>query len=161
MADHLTQSIAVSDHSDGFRIRPLADAELDTYDALFGFTAVNRNFRFEQLASDEYQHFVAVVDDGSQDDGKLVGYSECSFSRTEWQRSGQRIGWLDYIGVQDLYSRQGLGHRLVAAALDHLMQQGAEDVRLITASSNSSAQQLYQKLGFVIVAKEYIYRSVY
>jgi ribosomal protein S18 acetylase RimI-like enzyme len=124
-------------------LRCSRDDELDAYEELFGFTAVSMQHRRELLSSDEYSHL--VVADPS---GALVAYCECSICRLEWQRSGQRIGWIDYIGTRSDQQRKGLGRAILLASLDRLRTWDAHTTQLVTISSNTPAVALYRSTGF-------------
>jgi hypothetical protein len=76
----------------GFQISPLEGYELEEYQALYGFAAVLLEHQRELIHHPEYQHFVAKTANG-----KMVAYLECSFSRAEWARSRQHIGWIDNV----------------------------------------------------------------
>ena len=67
---------------------------------------------------------------------------------TEWDLSGQCIGWIDYIGTRPKDRRQGFGQALLRHSLQKLQKQGAEEARLVTISSNLPAVNFYSKAGF-------------
>ncbi len=72
---------------------------------------------------------------------KLIGYISCHL---ELASSG-RIG---LTGVCNDKQGEGIGQKLVKAALTYFVQQGVEQVYVVTQARNISAQQLYQKCGF-------------
>lgn len=132
---------------DGFVIRPLDGVgELEAYHDLYDFAVVNPQHRQELLASDEYAHLV-VADQA----GALVAYAECSICRAEWQRSGQRIGWVDYVGTRPAQQGQGLGRGILLACLHRLQAWGADTAMLVTTSANAPANRVYQATGFECV----------
>jgi [ribosomal protein S18]-alanine N-acetyltransferase len=57
------------------------------------------------------------------------------------------------IAVSNKYPRQGLGWRLMLAVLRDVRGRGAETMFLEVDEGNASAQGLYRKLGFRIVAE--------
>ncbi|MCB1447045.1 MAG: GNAT family N-acetyltransferase [Rhizobiaceae bacterium] len=57
------------------------------------------------------------------------------------------------IAVSGRYPRQGLGWRLMLAALRDMRGRGAETMFLEVDEGNAAAQGLYRKLGFRIVAE--------
>lgn len=57
------------------------------------------------------------------------------------------------IAVSNRFPRQGLGWRLMLAVLRDLRGRGAETMFLEVDEGNASAQGLYRKLGFRIVAE--------
>lgn len=99
-----------------FTLRPLAGkAELDASNALYGFAALNRAHRLALLRDPNYAHLVIVAPDGA-----FVAYCECSINHEEWARSGQRIGWLDYIETHPDFQRRDLGRAATLAGLHRL-----------------------------------------
>ena len=55
------------------------------------------------------------------------------------------------------YRRTGLARRLLEAALGNAKMQGVEKMYLEVASSNEAAQQLYTKVGFILVGRRKAY----
>lgn len=128
----------------GYGLRPLPSAdELASYADLYDFTAVSLDHRQETFNSDEYGHLVVV-----DPTGLLVAYCEYSICRAEWRESGQRLGWIDYIGTRPENQRQGLGRAVLWASLRHLQALGAETAMLVTISTNFPAINLYETTGF-------------
>jgi ribosomal protein S18 acetylase RimI-like enzyme len=128
----------------GYAIKHLqSSTELDAYDSIYDFTSVDRQHLEEQLTSEEYNHFVIA-----NPEGKFVAYCETSIYWTEWHRSGQHIGWIDYIGTRPDDQRKGLGLTLLLHGLQKLQEQGASKAKLVTISSNLPAINLYKKAGF-------------
>lgn len=128
----------------GYTLRPLQSPdELDAYAAMQGFASVSPEHMRELFASDEY-YSLAAVDEA----GKFAGYCEYSFCRAEWQRSGRRIGWIDYIETHTDHQRRGLGRALLLSGLQHLYSLGAETAALVTISPNLPAIRLYEASGF-------------
>jgi len=130
----------------GYCIRSVQSRdEIEAYAAIYGFSAVNPRHLEELLASDEYD--LRVIANAS---GEFVAYCETSFCREEWQRSGQRLGWIDYIGTRREDQRRGLGLAILLERLRHLQVQGAETALLVTVNSNAAAIGLYQNAGFEV-----------
>lgn len=61
------------------------------------------------------------------------------------------------IGVEGRFGRQGLGWRLMRAALQELHARDAETVFLEVDETNDAARQLYHKLGFEKIAERPAY----
>jgi ribosomal protein S18 acetylase RimI-like enzyme len=128
----------------GYTIRPARGKDdLDAYQSLVGFAAVNREHQQELFASDEYSCLVVV-----SPHGEFAGYCESSICRAEWQGSGQRIGWIDYIETKAGQQKLGLGQAVLWAGLRRLRAWGADTAMLVTLSSNIAANRLYAKTGF-------------
>lgn len=136
----------------GFEIEPLIESELAEYQALYGFAAVMLEHQKELIYHPQYQHLVI-----KNPAGKMVAYLECSFSREEWFRSRQQIGWIDYIETHADYQGQGLGLALMQTGLQHLKAHGAAQAMLVTTHDNIAGQHLYHKAGMEITAEERVY----
>jgi mycothiol synthase len=128
----------------GYTIRPLQSTdEQEAYDGLYDFATVSLEHRREMFNSDEYGHLVVV-----DPTGVFVAYCEYSICRAEWQQSGHRLGWIDYIGTRPENRQQGLGRAVLLASLHDLQASGAETAMLVTISTNRSAIKLYDTTGF-------------
>jgi mycothiol synthase len=137
----------------GYTIRPLDGAgELEAYTALYGFTPMARAYLLSLLADPRYAHLVAVAPDGT-----LAGFCECEVSAEEWEHTGERVGWIEYVGTREEHQRQGLGAALTLAGLWQLRGWGAQTARLVTMSANERARRVYTRLGFRITAWEDVY----
>jgi ribosomal protein S18 acetylase RimI-like enzyme len=136
----------------GFQLLPLAEEDLERYQAAYDFTAVSLQHQRELLRHPDYQHFVVQAPEGS-----LAAYLECSFWREEWAVCAQRVGWIDYVQTLPGFHRQGLAEALMLKGIDHLRAQGATSIMLITRSDNDSAQALFRKVGFSLAGEEYVY----
>lgn len=117
--------------------------ELEAYQSLYSFAAVNPQHQRELLISDEYSHLMAVDSSGT-----LAAYCECSICRAEWQISTEKIGWVDYVETRPGLQRQGLGQAVLLAGLARLREWGAYTAMLVTVNTNTSAVHLYTKTGF-------------
>ena len=143
-AKPLQNEIPIPLLSAGYRIRHLQDLDdLESYQALYGFSKVNPLHQKELIESDEYCHLIVV-----NPDGKFVAYCECSVCHAEWERTNQRIGWIDYIETRPEQQKKGLGRVALAAGLMQLQEWGAETAMLITINTNIPAMNLYNKTGF-------------
>lgn len=57
------------------------------------------------------------------------------------------------VAVHPEYRRQGIGEALVMALIRQLQQTGSKNLSLEVRTSNVSARNLYEKLGFIQVGK--------
>jgi ribosomal protein S18 acetylase RimI-like enzyme len=137
---------------EGFQLDALKEADLEQYQSTYGFTAVNIEHQRELLHNPEYQHWIIKAPDGS-----FAAYLECSFSREEWERSGQRVGWIDYVQTQSEFQRLGLAEALMLKGFEQLKIHGTERVLLITRHDNDSAQALFKTVGMDFLENEYVY----
>lgn len=131
----------------GIEVRPLQGwEEVDTYRAVFDFASVSDQHLKEQIESDEYQQIVVV-----NAQGEFAAYCECSICRQEWDATGERLGWIDYVETHPRHQRQGLGYSALLAGMAQLQAWGAQQIMLTTISSNFPALSLYNKAGFKTV----------
>lgn len=78
-------------------------------------------------------------------DGRVVGWCDiCRMDRPTYRHAGV-LG----IGMLKEFRGQGLGRRLILAALERARQVGIERVELTVYVSNKRAIQLYESVGFV------------
>jgi ribosomal protein S18 acetylase RimI-like enzyme len=150
----LNVPLAPVDLPHGFRLLPLTETDLATYQATYGFTPVTIEHQRALLHNQEYQHFIMKASDG-----QLAAYLECSFSRAEWAKNQQRAGWIDYIETQPQFQHLKLAQALMLRAFEHLRTQGANRVMLITRHDNQPAQSLFKKVGMEFDDNEYIYEK--
>lgn len=83
--------------------------------------------------------FVAV------EEGNVVGWCDIIRNRRPVMAHGGTLG----IGLAPAYRHQGLGRRLMAAALEAARARGFERVDLFVYASNLNAIRLYESMGFV------------
>lgn len=65
---------------------------------------------------------------------------------------GQGIAEMKRLYVRSSFRSHGLGQRLVDAVIDAARQAGCTELRLDTLATMTSAQALYERLGFVEIA---------
>jgi mycothiol synthase len=151
-AKPLQNGISLPPVPSGHKIRKLQGTDgLGSYQALYGFSRVNPIHQKELIESNEYCHLVVV-----NPEGEFVAYCECSVCYAEWEKTGQRIGWIDYIETKPDQQKKGLGRAVLTAGLLQLQEFGADTAMLITINTNTPAVTLYDKTGFEIAEiKEY------
>ena len=59
-----------------------------------------------------------------------------------------RRGYISHTAVSPAHQLQGLGKRLVEAALDALMKQGINKVNLVAFARNEKGNAFWEKMGF-------------
>ncbi len=57
-------------------------------------------------------------------------------------------GWVNYLGVDPDYQRQGLGEQIMAAVEKALLARGCPKFNLLVRTENISAQKFYESIGF-------------
>lgn len=97
---------------------------------------------FERLLGDDPQDFHGLIADV---DGVPVGLAHYVFHRHGWQK--ENVCYL-----QDLYANpqvrgQGVGRALIEAVYDAADAAGAPNVYWLTQEGNTTARQLYDRIG--------------
>lgn len=83
-------------------------------------------------------------------DGTLVGYALALCCELERQRLGQRLCWLEFVGVDQCYRGRGLGRALILQLLQAMRAAGLDTVRLSTGAANLAARRLFECCGFQV-----------
>jgi ribosomal protein S18 acetylase RimI-like enzyme len=81
-------------------------------------------------------------------DGVVVGYAFAGMEGNDYMALRGPAGVVYDLVVDPDHRRQGIGGRLLTAALDALSALGAPRALLFTADKNHVAQALFDKLGF-------------
>ena len=121
------------------RVVPLFDA----YRRFYGYSgdaAAARTFLRERLEGDESVIFLAFQDDEAIGFAQLYpGFSSLSLARNFL---------LNDLYVAPDWRKMGVGAGLIAAAVAHARAVGAKGLSLSTARTNTTAQSLYEALGW-------------
>lgn len=134
----MSQLIAVrSDQVD--LVAPLFDAYRQFYGQAPDIDRA-RQFLLERLQKYQSVIFAVVESD------RALGFTQLypSFSSV----SMKPIWILNDLYVADFARRRGVGAQLLLAAKEHALQTGAVRLELTTAIDNTTAQALYEKLGW-------------
>ncbi len=83
-------------------------------------------------------------------DGTLVGYALAICCELERQRLGQRLCWIEFVGVDPCYRERGLGRALTLQLLQAMRAAGLDTVRLSTGAANLAARRLFECCGFQV-----------
>lgn len=111
-----------------------------------------KRFLTERIINEESVVFIAL--NGHNSLGFVQLYP--SFSSISMQRS-----WvLNDLFVKETARGQGLGEKLIKTAIGFAKETGAKGVLLETAEDNTTAQRLYEKIGFVRETNFYYYFSI-
>lgn len=86
----------------------------------------------------------------ADDEAKAAGYITCHLP-------APKTGQIGLVGVGEKAHGKGLGRALVDQALRWFIQQGVENVSVVTQGRNVRAQRLYQRTGFVTRSLELWY----
>ncbi|MBV8593535.1 MAG: GNAT family N-acetyltransferase [Caulobacteraceae bacterium] len=99
-------------------------------------------FLVSQLGRDDVVVLVA------EEDGVVRGYVYAAVEGPNWMALRGPAGVIQDLVVDPERRRQGIGRRLLDAALDWLRDRGAPRVTLSTAWRNEAAQGLFKAVGF-------------
>lgn len=77
----------------------------------------------------------------AESDGQIVGYI-LGYIKSD------RSGSIKILAVDPDYRRQGIGQKLINAALEKMKKSGCEEVFLKLRTNNSTADNFYQEIGF-------------
>jgi ribosomal protein S18 acetylase RimI-like enzyme len=128
-------------------LRPLAELHVRTFNETHvgpfgsGPSYATREWQWrEKLAERDATHFVLVLETAAQ---HLVGFIWChpTDDNPKWAARLNKI----YLLRQ--YQRRGLGKRMVAAAVDRLLEHGLTSMALFTEADNEPACNFYEQLG--------------
>ena len=75
-------------------------------------------------------------------EGKIIGTVMAGYE-------GHR-GWINYLGVDPAYQRQGIGRQLMSAAEEKLQARGCPKVNLQVRSTNSAVIAFYNAIGYAV-----------
>jgi ribosomal protein S18 acetylase RimI-like enzyme len=135
------------------QILPSSEQYLDGFHAVLDAVARERRYigltaAFPKAQTSEFVRqllrlggiqLVAVTDIG-----EVVGWCDIERQQLEGFRHVGRLG----MGLLPKYRRQGLGRRLVTAAIGAARKAGMERIELEVFASNTGAIRLYEQLGF-------------
>jgi ribosomal protein S18 acetylase RimI-like enzyme len=84
----------------------------------------------------------------AEQDGAVVGYVFAGMEGADYMVLRGPAGAVYDLVVDPDHRRQGIGGMLMEAALNALAERGAPRAVLSTAEKNSSAQRLFERIGF-------------
>ena len=128
-------------------LRPLAELHVRTFNETHvgpfgsGPTYATREWQWrEKLSEIDATHFVLVLETPAK---QLVGFLWCHPTKDNPKWAAR----LNKIYLLRGYQRRGLGTRMVAAAVDRLLQHGLTSMALFTEADNEPACNFYDRLG--------------
>ena len=128
-------------------LRPLAELHVRTFNETHvgpfgsGPTYATREWQWrEKLSETDAVHFVLVLETATK---QLVGFIWCHPTKDNPQWAAR----LNKIYLLREYQRRGLGKRMVAAAVDRLLENGLTSMALFTETDNEPACNFYEQLG--------------
>jgi mycothiol synthase len=91
---------------------------------------------------------------------EVAGQARGFINVEENERYGRRRGWVEHISVRRPWRRQGVAQALIAASLPLLRAHGMTEAALGVDTENlSGALRLYERMGFLPIAREATYRK--
>jgi GNAT superfamily N-acetyltransferase len=102
--------------------------------------------RFGELLADP-----AVTMLMAEDDGEVVGFTNCGSSRDP--DVGPEVGEIRTLFVLPSHWRAGVGRILIAAALDELRGRGFTEATVWSFADNERANRFYERHGFSVVGE--------
>jgi len=128
-------------------LRPLAELHVRTFNETHvgpfgsGPPYSTREWQWrEKLSELDATHFVLVLETPAK---QLVGFIWCHPTKDNPTWAAR----LNKIYLLREYQRRGLGTRMVAAAVDRLLQHGLTSMALFTEPDNEPACNFYERLG--------------
>ncbi|MET0592924.1 MAG: GNAT family N-acetyltransferase [Polyangiaceae bacterium] len=88
--------------------------------------------------------FVIVANKGTE----IVGYAYGTREERDWNALLDEHGYIHDVFVSPEARRDGVGRKLMRAAIDELTRRGAPRIVLSTMVSNEAAQRLFASSGF-------------
>lgn len=87
-----------------------------------------------------------------------MGYVGTGIDKKFIEEKGIKRGWVWEIGVLKLVRKKGIGTQLILTAMNFLKSKGMNEAMLGVDDTNpTKAIELYKKVGFKIVKKEFTY----
>jgi len=128
-------------------LRALAELHVRTFNETHvgpfgsGPTYATREWQWrDKLSEADATHFVLVLETAGN---QLVGFIWCHPTKDNPTWAAR----LNKIYLLREYQRRGLGKRMVAAAVDRLLEQGLTSMALFTEVDNEPACNFYEQLG--------------
>jgi ribosomal protein S18 acetylase RimI-like enzyme len=128
-------------------LRPLAELHVRTFNETHvgpfgsGPTYSTREWQWRaKLSESDATHFVLVVETAAK---QLVGFIWCHPTNDNPKWAAR----LNKIYLLREYQRRGLGKRMVAAAVDRLLEHDLTSMALFTEADNEPACNFYEQLG--------------
>jgi ribosomal protein S18 acetylase RimI-like enzyme len=128
-------------------LHPLAELHVRTFNETHlgpfgsGPTYSTREWQWrEKLSESDATNFVLVLETATKE---LVGFIWCHPTKDNPTWAAR----LNKIYLRREYQRRGLGKRMVAAAVDRLLERGLTSMALFTEVDNEPACNFYEQLG--------------
>lgn len=97
---------------------------------------------FREIAADKNQYLCVVVDND-----QLIGTLQLTFI-PGLSRGGAKRGQIEAVRVAREWRGRGIGHQMMAWAIDQCAAHGCEWVQLTSDKVRNDAHRFYERLGF-------------
>ena len=118
-------------------LRELFEAMTDTEELIL--EGVPKNC--QALLADETHHFLVA-----ENRGDIVGFINFCIRKTCLHPGAS--GLIDELVVRTSHRAQGIGKKLISAAVERCRELGCCELEVSTESANTTAKSLYKSLGF-------------
>ena len=81
-------------------------------------------------------------------DGFLIGEIEGMIVAAAMVGYDGHRGWVNYLAVEPLQEREGIGRTMMTAAEQHLLARGCPKLNIQVRDSNTDAIAFYERIGF-------------
>ncbi|MGJ7506379.1 N-acetyltransferase family protein [Variovorax sp. GT1P44] len=135
----------------GFRMRRLAGPQdIEGVFSIYSHEKVVPFLTYEPMSLAEFGSiYEELLDSGCfyvwDVDGSLAGF----YQATRYPGRLRHVALLGTVAVDPLRHGQGVGHAMLADAIERLKADGVRRIELYAESDNTSALRFYEKLGFV------------
>jgi mycothiol synthase len=145
----------------GFTARPLAgEAELEAYvelhQAVFETKNMTVEWRQRTINHPDYQPGADMV--VVAPDGELAAFCIGWLGKNA---TGERIGQIEPLGRHAAYQGFGLGRSILCETIHRLIELGAQNIYVETDGFRTAAFQLYESVGFKVLADVLVYGKDY
>lgn len=161
MRRDLSQDVPSVQALDGIKLRRWrmeSEAEQQAY-----VDARNKCFPEAPVALEEWQYFMqspqwSVGTTFAAFDGdELVGNVAVFWDEAENLKSGNKIGFTEYIFVRSPWRGKRIARSLINLGLEHLKQNGLAEAHLEVRAKNEDALRLYCDLGYEVIRESRFY----
>ena len=80
--------------------------------------------------------------------GAVVGYVWADVEGTSWRDLRGPCGFIQDVYVDEAVRHDGIGRKLLEAAIAWIRSKGMRQIVLMTKTGNASAQRLFSRVGF-------------
>jgi mycothiol synthase len=156
MTRSLTDLLAKPQLPAGFTLRPVegpheVEAYIEMHRDAFGTEHMTIEHRLSIMWNPDYVPALDLIAVAA--DGTFAAFCISRVNREANARNGRNEGEIEIIGTRPRFQGQGLGKAMLLAGLQSLREYGIEIATLGTSSTNTTAIQLYESVGFQVARR--------